>query len=88
MHEESAKTWLPSKGVTLLLKGDSPHLRPQPSRTESSPTRSKVLPLRHEGWVPRVMQAGPGQKEPNHHARSAQLPNGYKHSSTFAQTNG
>jgi hypothetical protein len=32
------------QGVTLLLKGDSPHLRPQPSRTESSPTRSKVPP--------------------------------------------
>jgi hypothetical protein len=46
------------------FKGDSPHLRPQPSQTESSPTRSKVLPLRHGGWVPRVMQAGPGQKEP------------------------
>jgi hypothetical protein len=29
------------------FKGDSPHLRPQPSRTESSPTRSKVFPLRH-----------------------------------------
>jgi hypothetical protein len=28
------------------FKGDSPHLRPQPSRAESSPTRSKVLPLR------------------------------------------
>jgi hypothetical protein len=26
------------------FKGDSPHLRPQPSRAESSPTRSKVLP--------------------------------------------
>jgi hypothetical protein len=46
------------------FKGDSPHLCPQPSRTESSPTRSKVLLLRHGGWVPRVMQAGPGQKEP------------------------
>jgi hypothetical protein len=32
------------------FKGDSPHLRPQPSRTESSPTRSKILPLRHGGW--------------------------------------
>jgi hypothetical protein len=63
MHEGSAKTWLPFKGVTLLLKGNSPHLHPQPSRTESSPTRSKVLPLRHGGWVPRVMQAGPGQKK-------------------------
>ena len=26
------------------FKGDSPYLRPQPSRVESSPTRSKVLP--------------------------------------------
>jgi hypothetical protein len=68
------------------FKGDSPRLRPQPSRTESSPTRSKVLPLRHGGWVPRVMQAGPGQKEPKHCARSAQLPSDYKHSPTFAQT--
>jgi hypothetical protein len=70
------------------FKGDSPHLRPQMSRNESSPTRSKVFPLRHRGWVPRVMQAGPGQKEPNRRTRSVQLPSGYKHSSTFAQTNG
>jgi hypothetical protein len=68
------------------FKGNSPHLRPQPSRAESSPTRSKVLPLRHGGWVPRVMQAGQGQKEPNRHARCAQLPSGYEQSSTFAQT--
>jgi hypothetical protein len=67
------------------FKGDSPHLRPQPSRAESSPTRSKVLPLRHGGWVPRVMQAVPGQKKPNRRARCAQLPSGYKHSFTFAQ---
>jgi hypothetical protein len=46
------------------FKGNSRHLRPQPSRTESSSTRSKVLPLRHGGWAPCVMQAGPGQKEP------------------------
>jgi hypothetical protein len=70
------------------FKGDSPHLRPQPSQTESSPTRSKILPLRQGGWVPRVMQAGPGQKEPNRRARSAQLPSGYKHSSIFAKTSG
>jgi hypothetical protein len=70
------------------FKVNSPHLRPQPSRAESSPTRSKVLPLRHGGWVPRVMQGGPGQKKPNRHARCAQLPNGYEHSSTFAQTSG
>jgi hypothetical protein len=46
------------------FKGNSPHLRPQLSRTESSPTRSMVFPLRHGGWVPRVMQAGLEQKEP------------------------
>ena len=57
--------------VDPFLKGDTPHLRPQPSRTKFSPTHSKVLPLRHGGWVPRVLQAGPGQKEPNCRARSA-----------------
>jgi hypothetical protein len=70
------------------FKGDSPHSRPQPSRTESSPARSKVLPLRHGGWVPRVMQAALGQKEPNRRARSAQRPSGYKHSSTITLTSG
>jgi hypothetical protein len=53
------------------FKGDSPYLRPQPSRAESSPTHSKVLPLRHGGWAPRVMQAGPRQKEPNRRAGHA-----------------
>jgi hypothetical protein len=70
------------------FKGNSPHLRPQPSRAESSPTHSKVLPLRHEGWVPRVMQAGPKQKKPNRRTRCVQLPSGCEHSSTFAQTSG
>jgi hypothetical protein len=70
------------------FKGNSPHLRPQPSRAESSPTRSKVLPLRHGGWAPRIVQAGLGQKEPNCRARCAQLPSGYEHSSTFAQASG
>jgi hypothetical protein len=53
------------------FKGNPPHLRPQPSRADSSPTRSKVLPIRHGGWVPRVTQAGPGQKKPNRRARCA-----------------
>jgi hypothetical protein len=56
------------QGSCPPFKGDSPHLRPQPSRTESSPTRPKVLPLRHGGWVPRVMKDGPGQKKPNRRA--------------------
>jgi hypothetical protein len=47
-----------------------PHSRPPASRTKSSPTRSRVLPLRHGGWVPHVMQVGLGQKKPNRRARS------------------
>jgi hypothetical protein len=54
------------------FKGDTPYLRPQPSRAESSPTHSKVLPLRRGGWVPHVMQAGLGQKKPNRRARCMQ----------------
>jgi hypothetical protein len=70
------------------FKGDSPYLRPQPSWAESSPTRSKALPLRRGGWVSRVMQAGPEQKNPNRHARCMQLPSGYEHSSTIARPAG
>jgi hypothetical protein len=70
------------------FKGDSPYLRPQPSWAESSPPRFKVLPLRRGGWVPRVMQADPEQKEPNRRARCMQPPSGYERSSTFAQTSG
>jgi hypothetical protein len=70
------------------FKGDSPYLRPQPSWAESSPTRSKVLPLWCEGWVPRVMQASLGQKKPNCRVRCMQPPSGYKRPSTFAQTSG
>jgi hypothetical protein len=69
------------------FKGGSPYLCPQPLRAESSPTRSKVLPLRRGGWAPHVTQAIPGQKEPNCRAQGMQPPSGYKHSSTFAQTN-
>jgi hypothetical protein len=42
--EGSVKTWSPSEGGHPPFKGDSPYLRPQPSRAESSPTRSKVPP--------------------------------------------
>jgi general stress protein YciG len=79
---------LPSKGVAPLFKGCSPHLRPQPLRAESFPIRSKILPPRRGGWVPRVMQAGPEQKKPNRRAWCVQSPGGYKHFTTFAQTSG
>jgi hypothetical protein len=51
-------------GDRSLFKGGSRHSHPQASRAKSSPTRSRVLPLRHGGWVPHVMQAGPGRKKP------------------------
>jgi hypothetical protein len=70
------------------FKGNSPHLRPQPSRAESSPTRSKALPLRHEGWAPHVMQASTGETGPNRRQRCARLPSGYERSSTLAQASG
>jgi hypothetical protein len=57
-------------GGRSLFKGSSPHSRPQASQTKSSPTCYRVLPLRHGGWVPHVMQAGPEQKKPNRRARS------------------
>jgi hypothetical protein len=78
----------PSKKGHPPFKADSPCLRPQPSRAESSPTRSKVLPLRRGGWVPHVMQAGSEQKKPNRRARCVQLSSGYKRPSIFAQTSG
>ena len=70
------------------FKGDSPYLRPQPSRAESSPTRSKALLLRCGGWVPHVMQASSKQKKPNRRARCVQPPSSYKRLSTFSQTSG
>ena len=33
-----------TKGASLLFKGNSPYVRPQAPRAESSPTRSKALP--------------------------------------------
>jgi hypothetical protein len=38
-----------TQGGRPLFKGNSPHLRPQASQTKSSPTRSKILPLRYGG---------------------------------------
>jgi hypothetical protein len=51
-------------GDRSLFKGGSPHSCPQASRAKSKPTCSRVLPLRHGGWGPHVMQACPEQKKP------------------------
>jgi hypothetical protein len=59
-----------ARGINPFLKGNSPHSRPQASRTKSSPTCSRVLPLRHEGWVPHIMQADLKRKKPIRRTRS------------------
>jgi hypothetical protein len=71
-----------------LFKDGSPHSHPQALRAKYSPTCSRVLPLRHGGWVPHVMQADPKRKKPNRRARSVQPPRGYKHSSVLTETSG
>jgi hypothetical protein len=49
-----------ARGINPFLKA----ALPQASGAKSSPTCSRVLPLRRGGWVPHVMQAGPGWKKP------------------------
>jgi hypothetical protein len=75
------------QGGHLPFKGGSPYLRPQPSRAESSPTHSKVLPYgagagSHASC--KLAQSRRGQTA----VRGAYNRPGYKRLSTFAQTNG
>jgi hypothetical protein len=69
MHGESAKTWLPSKGVALLLKATLPtcvlgrrgrSLHQQAPK--SSPTARGLGPTRHASW-PRAEKAKPPRAE-------------------------
>jgi hypothetical protein len=43
-HKGGKKTWLLSERSLPPFKGNSPYVRPQTPRAESSPTRSKALP--------------------------------------------
>jgi hypothetical protein len=49
-----------ARGIDPFLKA----ALPQASRAKSSPTCSRVLPLRYGGWVSHVMQASPERKKP------------------------
>jgi hypothetical protein len=72
MHEGSAKTWLPSKGVAPLLKATLSTCvlnRCGLSLLQHAPRFSP--PPRCGGWVPHVMQTGPREKKPNRRARGA-----------------
>jgi hypothetical protein len=55
--------------------GRPPHLHPLASRAKYPLTYSRVLPLRHGGWVPHVIRADPKHKEGEPpHARHATAP--------------
>jgi hypothetical protein len=72
------------------FKGDSPYLRPQPLRVESSPTRSRIHPP-HGAGAGSHTSCKPVQGRRSQtatRARCMQPPGSYKHSSTFAQTSG
>jgi hypothetical protein len=69
MHEGSAKAWL-LPGDRSLFKGGSPHSHPQASWAKSPLTSSRVLPLRHGGWVPHAMRADRKWKKPNRRTQS------------------
>jgi hypothetical protein len=65
MHGESMKTWLPSKGVTLLLKATLPtgvlsrrRLSLHQHSPRSSPMPRGLGPTRHASW-PRTEEAKP-----------------------------
>jgi hypothetical protein len=69
MHEESAKAWLPSKGVALLLKATLPTcvlsrrgLSLHQHAPRFSPYNTGLGPTRHASW-PRAEEAKPPRAE-------------------------
>jgi hypothetical protein len=88
MHEGSAKTWLPFKGVTLLLKATLPTCvlsRRGLSLLQHTPRSSPYDTGARSHASCKMAQ---GRKKPNRRAWCAQLPSGYEHSSTSAQASG
>jgi hypothetical protein len=88
MHEESAKTWLPSKGVTLLLKATLPTCvlsRHGLSLLQHAPRSS---PYDTGAGSRASCKLAQDKRSQNRRGRSAQLPSGYKPSSIIARTSG
>jgi hypothetical protein len=88
MHEGRAKTWLPSKGVTLFLKATLPTCilsRRGLSLLQHAPRSSPYDTGAGSHASCKLAQDRRGQ---NRRARCVQRPSGYEHSSTFAQTIG
>jgi hypothetical protein len=88
MHEESAKTWLPSKGVTLLLKATLPTcvLNWRGSNLLQHAPRSS--PYDTGAGSHASCKLAQDRRSQNRRARCTQLPSGYKHSSTISRTSG
>jgi hypothetical protein len=62
---------LPSKGVAPLLKATLPTCALNRCGLSLLRYAPRFSPPRRGGWVPHVMQAGPGEKKPTRHARGA-----------------
>jgi hypothetical protein len=75
------------QGVTLLLKATVPTC-PQLSWTESSQHAPRSSPYDTGAGSHASCKLAQDRRSQNRHARSAQLPSGYKHSSTIARTSG
>jgi hypothetical protein len=70
-------------GDRSLFKGRSPHSHPQASRAMSPPTCSRVLTLRHGGWVPHVIRVDTKREEGKPpHAKHVTAPRLYALSSS------
>jgi hypothetical protein len=88
MHEGSVMTWLPFKGVTLLLKATLPTCvfsRHGLSLLQHAP---RSFPYDTGAGSHALYKLAQYRRSQNRRARCAQLTSGYKHSSTFAQTSG
>jgi hypothetical protein len=88
MHEGSAKTWLPFKGITLLLKATLPTCilgRHGLSLLQHAPRSSPYDTGARSHASCKLAQ---DKRSQNRRARRAQLSSGYEHPSTFAQTSG
>jgi hypothetical protein len=88
MHKGSTKTWLPSKGGTPFSKATLPTCvlsRRGLSLHQHAPRSS---PYDTGAGSHESCNLAQDRRSRNRRAWSAQLPSGYEHSSTFAQTSG
>jgi hypothetical protein len=88
MHGGSAKTWLPSKGVTLLLRATLPTCVLSCRGLNLHQHAPRSSPYDTGAGSHASCKLAQDRRSQNHHARCAQQPSGYKPSSTIAQTSG